>query len=129
MSFVLKNPNPHDLNVGDCAIRAISIALDKPWNDVYSEVAMEGLMLSDMPSSNRVWGKYLEEKGFKLNIVPDSCPDCYSVSDFAEDYPQGTYVLGLGHHTVCVKNGSYYDTWDSGGETVKYYWQKGADNV
>lgn len=125
MSFVLKNPNPHNLNVGDCAIRAISIALDKPWNDVYAEVSMKGLLLSDMPSSNRVWGDYLEEQGFKLHIIPDSCPDCYSVKDFTNDYPRGTYVLGTGSHVVAVINGSYFDTWDSGNETVKYYWQKG----
>ena len=126
MSFILKNPNPHGLNVGDCAIRAISIALDKPWNDTYAEISMKGLLLSDMPSSNRVWGEYLDEQGFKLHIIPDSCPDCYSIKDFAEDNPKGTYIVCTGNHVVCVSDGDIYDTWDSSSETARYYWQKGV---
>lgn len=127
MSFVMTNPNPQGLNVGDCAIRAISIATDKPWNDVYSGVCLHGLLLSDMPSSNRVWGDYLEENGFKLHLIPDSCPECYTIKDFCREYPKGTYIVGTGRHVVCVKDGNLMDTWDSSSERPLYYFKKEGD--
>ena len=129
MSFVMTNPNPQGLNVGDCAIRAISIATDKPWNEVYTGVTLVGLKLSDMPTSNRVWGEYLEENGFKLYLIPDSCPDCYTVKDFAREYPTGTYIVGTGRHVIAVKDGSYMDTWDSGSERPLYFFKKGDGDV
>ena len=49
--------------------------------------------------------------------------DC-TVSDFAEDHPKGTYILALSGHVVCVKDGDYIDTWDSGNEIPLYYWQQ-----
>lgn len=129
MSFVMTNPNPQGLNVGDCAIRAISIATDKPWNEVYTGVTLQGLKLSDMPSSNRVWGEYLEDNGFKLRLIPDSCPECYTVKDFCREYPKGTYIVGTGRHVIAIKDGSYMDTWDSGSERPLYFFKKGDGDV
>lgn len=126
MAFVKVNPNPSGSYVGDCVVRAISIALDKPWHNTYTDLCIQGLMLSDMPSSNKVWGRYLELHGFHRHIIPDTCPYCYTVKDFAKDYPQGTYVLGTGTHVITIINGDYYDSWDSGDETPVYYWRKGG---
>lgn len=124
MAFVLRNPNPKNARVGDCVIRAITIALNSTWEKVYSELAGYGFMMCDMPSSNAVWGQYLKDKGFKRDIIPDSCPqDCYTVTDFCKDNPIGTYILGTGSHVVAVIDGNYYDTWDSGNEMPIYYWR------
>ena len=81
-------------------------------------------MMKDMPPENAVWGAYLKSKGFRRHMIPDSCPDCYTVADFAADHPHGTYLLALPGHVVCVENGDWYDTWDSGGKTPVYYWQR-----
>ena len=51
-------------------------------------------------------------------------PDEYSVIDFCEEHPTGTYLLALREHVVCVRDGQYYDSWDSGEESPVYYWQK-----
>jgi hypothetical protein len=77
-----------------------------------------------MPSANNVWGAYLKGKGFKRNIIPTECPDCYTVRDFCREHPRGTFILALSTHVVAVINGDYYDTWDSGDETPIYYWFK-----
>ena len=37
----------------------------------------------------------------------------------------GTYILALSGHVVCLQDGVIYDTWHSEHETVLYYWQKG----
>jgi hypothetical protein len=77
-----------------------------------------------MPSANHVWGKYLRNKGFERKVIPDSCPDCYTVKDFCDDHPKGTYILAISGHVVTVIDGAYYDTWDSGDEIPIYYWQR-----
>lgn len=84
--------------------------------------------MADMPSGNSVWGAYLKQKGFRRYIIPDTCPDCYTVADFASDHPEGTYILALSDHVVAVKGGDYWDTWDSGNEVPIYYWKKENDN-
>ena len=77
-----------------------------------------------MPNANHVWGAYLRRKGFKRHSIPETCPDCYTVSDFCRDFPHGVYVLATNGHVLAVVDGDWYDTWDSGGETPLYYWRK-----
>jgi len=92
------------------------------------DVTLQGYMMKDMPSSNHVWGTYLRENGFIQHIIPDSCPDCYTVQDFCNEHPVGKYLLAIGSHVVAVQDGNYFDTWDSGDELPIYYWQKGDMN-
>ena len=118
------NNNPLSRRVGDCAIRAVSLAVDKDWERTYLLVALNGLQMGDMPSSNSVWGSVLRQDGFRRESLPNACPDCYTVRDFCKDHPRGTYVLGLSEHVVTVKDGDWYDIWDSGDEPVIYYWYR-----
>lgn len=120
------NPNPMGARVGDCTVRAISRATGEGWDTVYCGLCVEGLRLCDMPTANHVWGAYLRRHGFRRRALPDDCPDCYTVADFCRDHPHGTYVLAISGHVVCVGDGRYYDTWDSGAESPAYYWYKEA---
>ncbi len=119
------NLNPEHKRVGDCTVRAIAAATLKQWETVYADLAVEGLLLHDMPTANYVWGHYLRRCGWNRSAIPNSCPDCYTVADFASEHPSGTYILALATHVVCVRDGDWLDTWDSGDETPLYYWQKG----
>lgn len=122
--FVKYNPNPLKNNVGDCVIRSISKILGYDWERTYIELAIQGFMMCDMPSANSVWGAYLRSKGLKRHVISDSCPDCYTVAEFAEDNPDGEYILATGSHVIAVLNGNYYDSWDSGDEIPIYFWHK-----
>lgn len=124
MAYIYYNPNPLGLSVGDCTIRAISRALDLSWTDTYMGLVNQGYQMYDMPSANRVWGQYLKDNGFKKFQLPDFCPECYTIRDFCYDYPIGTYIVGTGEHVVCVRNGDYYDSWDSGNEIPIYYFKR-----
>jgi hypothetical protein len=123
--YVDYNPNPAGKRVGDCVIRALCKLTGKDWETTYFGVAMEGFRLYDMPSSNNVWGKYIRGQGFKKKVLPDTCPDCYTVRDFAREHKQGQYLLATGSHVVAVVDGDYYDSWDSGDEVPAYYFEKG----
>lgn len=124
MSYIMYNPNPNGNKVGDCVVRALSKALDYDWEKTYIEIAVQGFIKHDMPSSNNVWGSYLKERGFKKYLVPDECPDCYTVKDFCQDNPDGIFVINTGGHVITTIDGNYYDTFDSGDETVIFYWRK-----
>lgn len=125
--FKQYNENPAQ-NLGiDCTVRAISTVLDQDWDTTYVGVCIEGFCVKDMPSANHVWGAYLKHHGFIRNIIPDDCPDCYTVADFCADHPNGVYLLALSSHAVAVIDGDYYDTWDSGDKIPLYYWQRKED--
>ena len=122
--FVYTNPNPIKRNIGDCVIRAIAIATDSSWEKTYMDLCTEGLEMADLPNSNAVWSSYLKKLGFRKGIVPDTCPDCYTVADFAEDNPYGVFVLCTGSHTVTIMDGNIYDAWDSSSEIPIFYYYK-----
>ena len=116
--------NPAGRSVGDCAVRAVSVALDVPWETAYALMVTKGYSMSDMPSSNSVWGAVLRQHGFTRHAIPNECSDCYTFEDFANEHPQGTFVLGTGSHTATVKDGVIHDSWDSRNEIPQYYWRK-----
>ena len=118
------NPNPQNKNVGDCTVRAISLATDQAWEDVYLELCLKGYILCDMPSSNDVWGSYLIDKGWQYHRLQDTCPFCYTIDNFAADHPKGTYIVATGSHVICIKDGSYLDAWDSGNKVPLFYFSK-----
>jgi hypothetical protein len=122
--YTYYNPNPKQKRVGDCVIRAICKVLDMDWDDVYIQLCLQGFKMKDMASSNSVWGSYLKSKGFLQVTIPNTCPDCYSIRDFCEDNPKGTFVVGTGTHVVAIVDGNYYDAWDSGDEIPVYYFRR-----
>ena len=124
MGYIFANPNPEGKLIDDCVFRAISIVLDTDWEDVYCKLSILGLMHHDRPDANYVWADLLEENGFKRYILPDTCPNCYTVKDFVEDNPDGVFLLATGSHVIAVKDGSYYDTFDSGDYVPVFYWKK-----
>jgi hypothetical protein len=77
-----------------------------------------------MPSVNWLWELYLKQNGFEKFLLPDSCPECMTVSGFARMFRKGSYVIGTGTHAVAVIDGNYLDAWDSGDETPSYFFRK-----
>lgn len=116
------NPNPAGRAVGDCAVRAISAALEVDWDTAYEMLADAGMRVSDMPSSNSVIGAVLRQHGFDRVAIPNDCPDCYTAEDFARENPEGTFVVGFTGHIVCIRDGWILDAWDSSQEIPVYVW-------
>ena len=124
MAYKYFNPNPSNLSVGDCVIRAISKVTSKDWKTTYLELVVQGYVMSDLPSANRVWGEYLKSLGFEQKLLSNTCPSCYTIKDFCQDHPIGYFVLGTGEHVIAAINGDYYDSWDSGHEVPMYYFER-----
>lgn len=121
------NNNPVGRRVGDCSIRALSLALDTDWENAYLMSAINGYKMGDMPSSNSVWGAVLRQNGFYKHVIPNTCPDCYTFEDFAKEHGEGVYVIGTGSHVATVIDGVLYDAWDSSHEIPVFYWSKESE--
>ena len=126
MPWEYYNPNPVQTDgVGDCSVRAVAKALDISWEKSFTLLSANAFLMGDVISSDIVWGSVLRQHGFFKKIVPNTCPDCYTVKDFCNDHKTGTYVVKTQDHVATVINGTLYDSWPSEMKTVIYYWEKG----
>ena len=118
MSYTRNNPNPCCILTPDCVVRAVAHATGKSWDRIYTELSVQGFEMCTPVVVNSVWGAYLDEQGFPSYDIARAC----SVREFAEQHPNGVYILGTGTHAVAVISGRYLDAWDSGDEQVLYYY-------
>lgn len=118
------DPNHKKRHAIDCAVRAVSAALGIDWDWAFCLIVSTGFSEGDMGVANVTWGTVLRRHGFRRAIIPNTCPECYTVEDFCADHPTGVYVLGMEDHTACVIDGYVYDSWDSTRLVPQYYWYK-----
>ena len=96
------NPNPMNRRTDDCTVRAISKIFDMDWDTAYLDIAYKGFQLKVMPDNSFAWGAYLNSRGFKRHFLPDTCPLCYTLTEFCKDYPIGRYLVATKDHVIAV---------------------------
>lgn len=122
--WIEANPNPAKKHVPDCVIRAICIALNKPWLEVSDELYFQFARREySVTCDDNIWGHYLYSLGFEPFLLPSTCPKCVTVNEFTKMYPKGVYIIGTGKHAVAIIDGNYYDSWDSGNEIPSFFWR------
>lgn len=129
-AFFLFNPNPRTSNPNgkaDCVVRAICAAFNWPWKRTYAALSIQGFADCDPFVNDDVWGNFLEARGWRWYRIPDTCPRCYTLSEFALDHPDGVWIIGTGSHAVCIKGGVIWDSWDSRGVVPLFAWQAPED--
>jgi hypothetical protein len=116
-------------NSGDCVTRAIAIATDQPYKQVYKELndlckemGFHGCSSSRTGHFRKVYERYLADRG--INWTPLSqigCPSHIRV-DADNLPPTGTYILRLSRHLTVWKDGALRDTHDCsrGGKRMVY---------
>lgn len=119
------NPNPVTDRAGDCSVRAIAKALGITWEEAYTKLTANGFQMGDIMSSDIVIGSVLRQNGFRREIIPNTCPECYTVADFCRDNLTGTFVIKSDGHVATVIDGTLYDTWNSSKNVAIYFWEKG----
>lgn len=118
------NPVRPEGGAGDCAVRAISKALDISWERAYVLLSLNGFLMGEIMNADLVWGSVLRQYGFVREIIPNTCPDCFTVADFCNDHPEGTFVVKSQDHVATVINGQLFDAWDSSMNIPIYVWRK-----
>lgn len=113
--FQYYNANPFGRNVSDCSVRAISLAEEKSWDQVYIELAefarKEGITFSEIEFID----KYLFER------YPQYCSNkkLVTVGDFADLKLKGRWLVTMSGHITAVIDGIIYDTFDP---SNRYLW-------
>ena len=119
------NPNPVGRSEGiDCAVRAVAKALNTDWETAYILIAINGYAMGDVSCSDSVWGSVLRQHGFYRENIAKNLRGRYFVGDFAEDNPDGTFVIGTGSHAVAIVDGDIYDSFDSTDQPVEFVWYR-----
>ena len=128
--FKYVNANPRNLkSSGDCVVRAIALATNQTWNDVYKKLCDIGLELNQMPNDNKVYEKYLEELGWakqKQLRKPDNTK--YNLIELAEMTAQAnqgrgaTTIVRVANHLTVISRGKILDTWNCGEKTAGNFW-------
>ena len=119
---VYYNANPAHKETTDCIIRALAVAFDKKWIEVFDELSTIARENFESLGSKEVYSKYLERQGAEYIKTMEKGKKRLSGEDFARQYKSGIYILRMANHlTVCV-GGVIYDTWDCSGEIVYNAW-------
>ena len=117
-------PNPFNISTSDCTVRAVCAVTGLDWRTAHRILCELSGELGEMPDRNRSWWAFLRAIGFTQFRLIDTCPDCYTVEDFADEHPHGVYVVGTGNHVVTIVDGTVFDSWDSRREIVSYFWSE-----
>ena len=124
MSFIPFNPNPKGKVAEDCTVRALAALTNNTWDDAYILVCTGGMIEKTMPDQKAAIKALMEMLGYENHLIPNTCPKCYTIRDFAFDFPRGKYLVATGSHVVAVIDGNYYDAFDSGNEVPLNYWSE-----
>ncbi|MEK9767811.1 MAG: hypothetical protein VW683_02720 [Betaproteobacteria bacterium] len=111
---------------GDCAVRAMAIALELDYKQVYNELAQAnakgrgGVKSARNGIYKEDFNRVLESHGWTW--VP--APKFDGRKAYVGDMPKGRVIARMAKHFVAVINGVAYDTWDSTEKMIYGYWAK-----
>ena len=121
--FKFTNPHPQGKRVGDCVKRACCLASGINYHDIaimLNRYKKETGCSKFNNSDN--WKSFVENvllgKKDKDDMQHAFYGRRYTVDDYARYWDEETAILRCSHHIVCVKDGDYLDTWDSGEKGV-----------
>lgn len=115
--FVYYNANLNNEKIGDCVIRAISLALDLDYDVVVKLLLKNSKYFNCDLLVKDCYGKLLEDMGFK-------CYDGrgYTVKEIAEDFYNKKLLLRIENHLTASLYGDIYDLWNTSYEPVDVFW-------
>lgn len=116
--FIYYNANPKGDKIGDCVVRAISLALNIDYNII-------GKMLLENSKRNECYvisidcySKLLEDefklKKFRSNKI--------TVGALSKIFSKNTLLIRIKNHLTCSINGDIYDIWNPENEKVDVFW-------
>lgn len=128
-TFHFYNANPHNRYTGDCVIRAISTALEQPWEQTLKDLAelavKKGIMVDDVAC----YDEYLRRKGWVKHQQPRKMNNTkYTGKDFCKSSicdGNRRYIAHIGwHHIVAIVEKRVWDIWNSTDGCIGNYWVK-----
>lgn len=115
-----KGANERDIDISDCAVRAISYATKKSYDKVYKKLCNRASKVGDTYCSSSIAIDYLKDHGWKMNdnlYNQRKCPNGQlSVLEFMLMNPKGKFIVsancyGNMNHLFVYDNGVYVDNY------------------
>ena len=142
--FHFYNENPKDHRTGDCVIRAIGLATELGWDEVYKSLCKYGYKKKLMPNDKQCYDKWLQENGWVKHKQPRKSDNTkYTGIEFCnllQDWIHDDDLIGCeykgvvisrsiiahigGHHLVAIVDGKINDIWYSQDGCIGNYWTK-----
>ena len=95
---------------GDCVVRAITIGLKKPYEEVWESLCDLSKQTGWFPNNDETYGLYLNQNGWVKNKPQRTGRSLKSLENFNSEGI--TAIVSTRNHLVCVSDGKIYDTWD-----------------
>lgn len=124
--FIFKNPIKENRKKQDAIIRALAIAENRSWEEVYKDICRAAFEICDNPQYFDTWKYYLMGRyPGKFKTYPKARGKArMSINHFAADHPKGTYILFLiNNYVTCLIDGNQYDVKDMTNKTVLASWE------
>ena len=123
MTYKYYNNNPNNKKVGDCVIRAISLALGVSWERVFEDLVSIARVQKSVPTWKDVYFEYLkiyptinvkyqDKNGNTKRLTPKLVCDM-----------SGIYIIKVANHLTVVKEGCLMDIWDCSDKAAYKIWR------
>jgi len=110
---------------GDCATRAMSIALELDYKLCYDELAKAHSAKTGKRSArNGIYKDDFDTVLKRHGWIWHSAPKFEGRKARYSDMPQGRVIVRMARHFAAVIDGVLYDAWDSCDKMVYGYWAK-----
>lgn len=118
------NPHPEKSEeVGDCVIRALSIATGKDWLTIYDELATIGRQQLAPMTDMKTVTAYMDKIGEKIPAIANHKRVTAKMLAMQHHHSKSDYVIRTAHHLATVKDGKLRDTWDSSDRAGYIIWR------
>lgn len=103
------NENPNGEKRNDCVTRAITFASGIEYSEVRKMLYHSARLLKCPKLCPTCYSFAIQEV---LGGVPTNC-NGMTVGEFADKHPNGTYLIRIEGHLLCISNNVIYDLWDN----------------
>lgn len=117
--YIYYNVNPRGEEIGDCVIRAISLATNIDYYEIERLLYETGDYYECEELCVCCYSKLLEEY---FNFQPIEC-EGMTANEFANKHPVGTYLIRMDAHLSVVIDSNIYDIWNCGNEKLTIAWR------
>lgn len=117
--FEYLNINPDGEEIGDCVTRAISLATGINYFDVAEDLILSADMLGCDALYLCCYTHLLDDI---YNLPQVEC-EGYTVGEFANLHPEGTFIVRMGGHLSVIIDNCVYDIWDCRDELLTNVWR------
>lgn len=126
--FHYHNANPKNRKqAGDCVYRAVSFALNIPWEMALKDLCDMARVICYAPADKKTVERYIKNT---YNILMEKQPrkddnTKYTLKEFALEHrhSKSRFLVSVANHMTVVFQGKVWDTWDCSNYTVGNYWE------